>query len=446
MPPPAVAAVPSVDTNTELTHDYRFQPWVVCFSASLFFFFEFIQLNMFNALNPALIRAFNVSATQLAHLSAMYFYATVIFLFPAGMILDRVSTRKVIVITMFAAVLCTFGFAASRSLWQAEICRFITGVSGAFVLLSNVRLASRWFEPRRMALVVGLIVTFAMLGGMVAQTPLTLLTDSIGWRLTLMIDGIVGLFMLGMIIVFVRDFPKRQANVYAEQQALLQGIGFWQALFQTVRNSQNWLGGLYTSLMNLPIFLLGAMWGIMYLVQVQGLNRANASFVTSMLFIGTIIGSPVMGWFSDRIRRRRSPMIGGAVIALGLVLILMYVPHLSMITLLFIFFGLGFITSAQIISYPLIAESNPLALTGTAEGLASVLIMAGGFTQPLFASLMQWHWAHRYINKLPIYSVSNYRTALAIMPIAFILGLIIAFIIRETYCMGYRESEQNKHN
>ena len=91
--PPAVAAadVPNIK------YDYRFQSWVVCFSATLFFFFEFMQINMFNALDTALIKTFHMSAIQLGHLSANYFYATVIFLFPAGMILDRISTRKVII-------------------------------------------------------------------------------------------------------------------------------------------------------------------------------------------------------------------------------------------------------------------------------------------------------------------------------------------------------------
>lgn len=442
--PPAVVVMPSEDTKIELSYDYRLQPWVVCFSAALFFFFEFMQLNMFNALNPALIRTFNINPTQLAHLSAMYFYANVIFLFPAGMILDRVSTRKVIIVAMMAAVLCTFAFAAAHALWQAELCRFVTGIGGAFVLLSNVRLASRWFKPRRMALVIGLIVTFAMVGGMVAQTPFTLLTDSVGWRMTLALDGLVGFFMFGVIVLFVRDFPRKQASVYAKQQRLLQGIGFFRALLRTIRNPQNWLGGLYTSLMNLPIFLLGAMWGIMYLVQVRGLSRADASLVTSMLFIGTIIGSPIVGWLSDRIRRRRLPMIAGTIIASGLILMLMYVSHLSMTALLLVFFGLGFITSTQIISYPLIAESNPLTLTGTAEGLASVLIMAGGFTQPLFAWLMEWHWTHYYIKKIPFYSISNYRMALAIMPVAFILALIIALMIRETYCVGYHRENHSQ--
>ena len=152
-----------------------------------------------------------------------------------------------------------------------------------------------------------------------------------------------------------------------------------------------------------------------------------------MLFVGTIVGSPVIGWLSDRLRRRQMPMVMGAIIALMLVLILMYAPHLSLEVLLIVFLILGFITSTQIISYPLIAES-PLALTGTAEGLAAVLIMAGGFTQPMFARLMQWHWTHHFVHHIPVFSQSDYQWALAIMPVAFILALVMALLVRETSC------------
>ena len=148
--PPAVAADVS-----NIKYDYPLQPWIVCFSAALFFFFEFMQVNMFNALDPALIKTFHMSAIQLGHLSANYFYANVIFLFPAGMILDRISTRKAIVAAMLASVLCTFGFALSHAVWQAEICRFMTGIGGSFCLLSSVRLASRWFDSKQLALVIG---------------------------------------------------------------------------------------------------------------------------------------------------------------------------------------------------------------------------------------------------------------------------------------------------
>ena len=309
----------------------RIQPWLVVFSASLFFFFEFMQVNMFNAIDPSLFKAFHLTdSTQLGELSACYMYANVLFLFPAGIILDRVSTRKVILLSMFICVICAFLFSLSTSLWQAEICRLITGIGGAFCLLSCVRLASRWFTPKHMALVVGLIVTFAMLGAMIAQTPFTEMTKAFGWRETLRIDAASGLVMLLIIAAVVRDFPKGMENFFKAEHDALEKIGFWHALSNVGNNIQNWLGGLYVSLVNLPIFLLGSTWGSWYLVQAQHLNRLEASYVTSMIFIGMVIGSPVIGWISDTLGKRKMPMIIGAIASLAVILAIMYLQNLSL--------------------------------------------------------------------------------------------------------------------
>lgn len=418
----------------------RIQPWLVIFSASLFFFFEFMQVNMFNAIDPSLYKAFHLTdTTQLGQLSACYMYANVLFLFPAGIILDRVSTRKIILFSMITCVICAFLFSFTTSLWQASLCRLITGTAGAFCLLSCVRLASRWFPPKQMALVVGLIVTFAMLGAMIAQTPFTEMTKAYGWRTTLRIDAASGLVMLCIIALVVHDFPRNMENIFKAEHDTLEKIGFWRSLKSVAMNTQNWLGGLYVSLINLPIFLLGSTWGSWYLVQAQHLSRLDASFVTSTLFIGMIIGSPVIGWLSDYIGKRKMPMILGAIASLAVIVVIMYWKNLSLPDLLILFFMLGFVISVQILGYPLIAESNSRILTGAAEGLASTLIMAGGFMIPVFPMLLNLDWNHHMKNGIPFYSIQNFHLAFFIMPIAFLIAFLIALFVGETNCQAFED-------
>ena len=47
--------------------------WIVTLTASLFFFYEFIQMNLFNAINVELREAFRLDAYQLGQLFSMYF-------------------------------------------------------------------------------------------------------------------------------------------------------------------------------------------------------------------------------------------------------------------------------------------------------------------------------------------------------------------------------------
>lgn len=409
----------------------KYQPWIVCFSAALFFFYEFIQLNMFNAINSDLMRDFAINATQLGKLSAIYFYANLLFLPIAGSLLDRYSPRKLILITL---TLCVFGiglFALSYTLIVAGIARFISGIGSAFCFLSSIRIASHWFPSTRMALVSGLIVTMAMTGGMIAQTPLTYLVSLLGWRQALLIDSLLGVFFIFVVWRFVQDYPANRAVqdfLPHERLPLLQS---WKEAYLCL---QNWCGGIYTSLMNLPMALFGAIWGSLYLEQAQQLSRMQASIVITFLFLGAIIGGPVMGALSDFLSRRKIPMLLGALFSLADILVIIYSDHFSLLIYMLLFFLLGFFTSTQVISYPFIAESNAKRITATAVSAIS-LCAVGGYAvfQPLFGMLMDKHWNGVIQEGVHIYAAQNYHDALLIMPIGFAVALLAVLLMRESY-------------
>jgi sugar phosphate permease len=313
----------------------------------------------------------------------------------------------------------------------------IVGWGAAFCFLSCIRLASRWFPPQRMALVTGLVVTMAMLGGFIAQSPLVILAKWAGWRNAVLIDAGLGILIALAISMFVQDHPHDGLESAQADKAKLQNLGFWNSIKLVLTNRNNWLGGIYTALLNLPVFLLGGLWGVRYLVQVHGVSEIEASYATSMLFVGIIFGSPAFGWFSDHLGRRCLPMILGAIASLGVMLTLMYMPNLSLTALIVLFFLIGFVTSSQVLSYPTIAELNPMALTGTALSVASMSIMSSGaIFDPLFGKALEWNWDKAMLAGQPLYSVHDFNTAMMIMPVGFVIGLVIAFMITETYCQS----------
>jgi MFS family permease len=416
------------------------QPWLVCIAASLFFFYEFVQMSMFNAINPSLIRDFSVSATQLGSLSAAYFYANILFMLPAGLLLDRYSTKLIILTAMLTCVIGTVCFSLTDSLYTAMICRFLTGIGGSFPFLCCLRLAIRWFPPKKLGLITGIMITMAMLGGVVAQTPLTLLTINYGWRASILIDGLLGIIFMLIIYFVVHNEPA--SNIQKTVTKHINKLPVMQSLKRITSNKQNWLFGIYTCMLNLPIFLLAQTWGSLYLSQVHHLSMTKATMVTSMIFIGTILGSPTLGWLSDTISRRKLPMLLGAIVSLAIILLIMYLPSLSFTSLLLLFLALGYTTSTQIITYPAISESNSLVTNSGALGLASILIMSGGaIFEPMFGWLMQRNWSHEVIDGIPNYSSADYHHAFMILPVAFVVGIIVMFFAKETFCRKLKSDE-----
>ena len=247
-----------------------------------------------------------------------------------------------------------------------------------------------------------------------------------GWRNSLLIDGVVGVFLWLWIYKVVEDKPYPASSCHSTQYSALLP-GFLQAL----PNRQNWLAGFYTSFLNLPIMVLCALWGASYLQVVHHLSEMAATNVISLIFIGSILGCPLVGWLSDSQGRRKPLMIIGAIVTLLVVLPLFMNLALSPFQLSILFFCLGLFTSAQVISYPLIAESNSARNTGAATGIASVLIMGGGGVgQVIFGLLMQ----HHATASASQYTVADFQFAMWMFPITAIAALLAVLMTRETYC------------
>lgn len=425
------AAVPS----PLLRQEGSFKAWLICLSAGLFFLYEFFQLNIFDTINSELQIAFNADAVQLGWMSSSYLLADIIFLLPAGMLLDRFSPRKVILAALSVCVLGTLGFALTNSYPLAFFFHFLSGIGNAFCFLSCVMLISRWFPPKRQAFLIGIVVTMAFIGGMLAHAPFAKLNALYGWRHALLMDAVLGGVILLWIYAVVEDRPKGSTVATSDHRD-----GWLPGFMLAFKNGQNWLAGLYTSFLNLPIMVFGALWGSNYLMSVFSIEKMAASTITANILLGSIIGCPLAGWLSDKSGKRKPIMILGALISLLLMIPLYQNAPLSSLNLHWLFFFLGVATSTQVISYPLVAESNPSKYTGVATGLASVLIMGGaGVAQMIFSSVLQISASqHRIINNLPEaalqYNAADYQKAALLFPIAFFLALLAVLLIKETHC------------
>jgi predicted MFS family arabinose efflux permease len=388
---------------------------------------------MFNTLNPYVAQAFHLDAVGIGYLASTYMFATVCMLPFSGALLDRFPTRQVILVAMLICTFSTLLFSVAHSIWIAALARFICGASTAFCFLSCIVLSTRWFPSHKMAQITGAIVTMAMLGGALSQEPLAHLIEYVGWRHALQIDTLLGLVLFVMMYFSIENYPAGKKPPELNTEPVLDSYK------QAFKNPQNMICGLYTSLMNLFIFVFGAAWGSSYLHHVYGLDFTVASRVTTMLFFGTIVGSPLAGYLSDCLRKRRLPMILGAIVSFGLAFMLLLRPSLSTTELAAIFFIIGVTTSTQIISYPVIFETNSPKITGACEALAGVLIMSGGaIFQPIFGIMMQSHWEGNFRqvgeNGLPIYSGGDYHFAYIILPVMLLLCIWLARHVKETNC------------
>ena len=344
--------------------------------------------------------------------------------------MDKLSVKKIL---MFVIVICVFsniGLIYSDSLVLAFIMRSLMGGTSAFALMPCLKLARVWLPKEQIGTAIGMCITIGMCGGLIVQAPAEMLLNSFGGRCVLVANFIFGLIVLVLTYLFVKDRPKNFSRAKLDDTVHLP---FIKRLGNVVMNRQNWFSGIYIGLMNLPIMLLGALWGIGYLVRVHHQTASSAASITSMIFLGAVFGMIFFGWFSDIIRNRRLPMIYGAVSAMIIVIGIIILPVGYSPILYLLFFLLGFNTSSQVIGYPVITESNSFELLGTATAMCNLLVFTcASISQPLFGWILELYSSNTEI--VGYYSADSYQYAMLSLPISFFVALALAIILRETAC------------
>ncbi|MBM4090788.1 MAG: MFS transporter [Planctomycetes bacterium] len=406
--------------------------WVVVFTAGAFFFYSFIQMTLFSteAMKAYFMTLLGLSdPASFGNFAGTFLYGTVLFLIPAGVLLDRLPVRTLVLAMIAVVVAAVFVMAFTTNVYVAMVLRFLTGVAHCVAFMAPFRLAPRWFPSRQLALVAGLLVTFAVFGGWVSGTPTLALITALGGKTTMLLNGLLGVVILALTAMFLKDFPdgREVAPAAGESVSLTTGLKI------AAQNRQNWLAGLYIGLLNLSVLLLGAIWGTTYLKSVNpGLSEATFTGIVGMIFVGTMIGSPICGWISDRLKSRKKAMLGGAVLSLAVMLTIMFPPSTGAGLFYALFLLLGILTAAQSIGYPVIAESNDDKVLGTANGLSAVVLMGiGAVGQPLFGQLVAWFGGGPGAS--PDQLQAAFRSAIWVMPIAFLAAIACVSLLAETF-------------
>lgn len=407
--------------------------WAVCLCAGLFFAYELMQFHMLNAIAPMLLKDLNMSATSFGILGSTYLLADVLFLLPAGILLDRFSPRKVILTALLICLIGTVGFALSQTFLQACLSHFLSGIGNAFCFLSCMMFISRWFPLNKQAFAVGVIVTLGMLGGVIAQAPFSYLAEAFTWRYAMLIDASVGALIFALIFFVVKDAPNPLASPKTIKQKPTELL---QELLSCVCNKQNILCGLYTALTNLPLMVIGAAWGGLFLTQVHHLSIADASLVAGMICMGTIVGSSLCGFISDYLGTRKPLMLLGAFTSLIIMTFIMTIQNASILQMGSLFFLLGLCSSTQVLGYPLISEGSPKHLTGTSMSVAAVVIMGlAAVAQLISGKLIDLHWNRLMIDGSPFYQPSDFMRCFMMFPIGLVLACGVIPFIKESIKM-----------
>ena len=378
-----------------------------------------------------LMQTFNATGTLVGLLSSTYFYAYAGLMIPAGLLIDAFGVRRVV--STGGAVMglgrVALGMGQSQGLLFAG--RFAVGLGATVTFIGALKIAATWFPPSHFGTLSAITATVGILGSLVATYPLAGLVALTGWR------GAFGLIGLGTVAVallcfgVVRDRPQGSVEATAPLPALRDVLG---GMVEVLRNPHTWppflaFFCLYAAMGNVML------WAVPYLRDVYGLPTTRAALYATATSIALLFAAPLTGFLSDRVvKRRKLPytVLTGCSSALWLLFVgtLGALPLGGVYTL---FFAMGVVGGAFVLTWPLGREVTPPHLAG----IAVAVVNLGGFlgaalTQGPLGAVLDSRWAGVMAGGARVYPLPAYRRAFAACALLVLAASVISLLLRET--------------
>ena len=136
-------------------------------------------------------------------------------------------------------------------------------------------------------------------------------------------------------------------------------------------NTQSYLSGIISGLLFAPTTIFAMTWGIAFFQQDRKVSYHDSVIICSMVPLGWVIGSPLLGWLSDTFGLRK-PVLSGAILLMifsfGQIF---FLPGLVPGVISMLIFGIA--SGAAMIPYTIIKEANPENVKGSAVGAINFL-------------------------------------------------------------------------
>ena len=323
---------------------------------------------------------------------AITLWSTAVFAFIAGIIIDRVGVRSLMVSGMFLLSATFYFYAKSDSLADMYIIHIFQGivlsVSGMVI---NVVLISKWFNDNR-GLAIGVLLAGTSVGnGIFPQINTYLLTISDGdWRQVMMWLALIPLAYAPILFALIKEKPEdveTKEDNEAKNDFKASSIEGGFTLQETLMSSNFW----FLSVMAFCTFysILAMIGHVFLMLDGEGYSPQISATGVSIIFIGGFIGKVISGKLAEMIGRKIVLVGGVAMMLAGSLLIVssIFYKNTLLIWIGLTLYGTGWGGLYTLIQL-LVADLFGLIAIGKIMGVINIIDTIGGGLGPIITAVI----------------------------------------------------------
>ncbi len=363
--------------------------WGLFFILSTAYIAVFANIQGFMGLIPMVQEEFLLSRVEVGLYTSFYFLSATLVAIIAGRIVDRLGTKKGLIIGVGMIGIMMILHAVSPFYTIILGLAFFTGFAFSVITPSVNKGVVELAKPSRKSFFMGIVHSGGGLGGFLGASILPFVGEILGWRTALIFGSIFAILVAAIIFKFYRPkiVPDGAGESFEDQPTLKQDLIFllknrylvWVCFMGVVFGmSTSAVGGHFP----------------LYLTQDLGFSPAFAGLGLGVFHIGGVIGQPVMGLLNEKLLHndsRKSLFILGLFISgfaffLGLVVSNFYFPPYAIIIFSFLmgFFTMGIIA----IYFTAVTGLVSARHIGIATGIALIFIRISVVLTPALFGLV----------------------------------------------------------
>lgn len=369
----------SISSTSQSTHQSLFIPILAALD---FMLVSTLPFSSVSVLFKEISQDLHLSVVQIGLIWGMLSFGSIFILPIGGILSDRLSAKRTIVILGLLSGLIGALRGLSNGFWSLMATTFLWGILSTAITPALNVIASRSSSGKRQGLAQGLLAA----GGGLGLTIGSLISASLlspwlgGWRQVFFLYGGIAVAMSLYWQFKVREPVPIKA---AEHQ---KAIPLGQALTHLLSLKALWLIGL--SMLGYQCCVTGMQGFLPYYLENNGWTTVAAGGALAVYTAAATIGVIPMTIISDRIGSRKIPLLAAfltAIIGIGLLSVI----HNGVLWILVILAGLLYqMCAALFITLSIETKGVGTAYAGTAVGLLLAMAFVGkAFAPPLGNSL-----------------------------------------------------------
>jgi MFS family permease len=246
-------------------------------------------INWFNigALFPFISKEFNQDVSYLGQLSGFFLLGIGLFQIPGGLFATKYGSRRSAILGILLSSVAVIISSVTTQIAVFVILRFIVGLGMAFFFSAGVTLITTYLGKRSEGTGIGLLNSFQAIGGIIGIFGWILVAEALGWRLSLIISGILGV-AIGLMMIFL--LPGETQVRTTISISLLRKLLFSRYLIS--------LGVILTATQ--LAWGLTVSFFVFYLIDRMKISPEFAGIISSIPLIVYVFTSPITGKIYDK--------------------------------------------------------------------------------------------------------------------------------------------------